>query len=71
LLADRYSSTSSKASHRRWRHTFKQIAERSGITEKIHDAITGHAAPTEGRKYGAPTVEDMAEALQKFPRYIP
>ena len=52
-----------------WRHTFKQIAERVGITEKIHDAITGHAAPTEGRKYGAPTVEDMAEALKKFPRY--
>jgi integrase len=53
-----------------WRHTFKQIAERVGITEKLHDAITGHAAPTEGRKYGAPTVEDMAEALKKFPRYI-
>jgi integrase len=52
-----------------WRHTFKQIAERVGITEKIHDAITGHAPPTEGRKYGAPTVEDMAEALKKFPRY--
>ncbi|MDA9398554.1 hypothetical protein XH79_06960 [Bradyrhizobium sp. CCBAU 45389] len=52
-----------------WRHTFKQIAERSGISEKIHDAITGHAAPTEGRKYSAPTVEDMSEALQRFPRY--
>lgn len=53
-----------------WRHTFKQIAERVGITEKIHDAITGHVAPTEGRKYGAPTVDDMAEELRKFPRYI-
>jgi integrase len=53
-----------------WRHTFKQIAERSGITEKIHDAITGHVAPTEGRKYGAPTVGDMNEALKKFPRYV-
>lgn len=53
-----------------WRHTFKQMAERVGITEKIHDAITGHVAPTEGRKYGAPTVEDMAEALKKYPRYV-
>ena len=53
-----------------WRHTFKQTAERSGITEKIHDAITGHVAPTEGRKYGAPTIEDMNEALKKFPRYL-
>ena len=52
-----------------WRHTFKQTAERVGISEKVHDAITGHTAPTEGRKYGAPTVEDMAAALKKFPRY--
>jgi hypothetical protein len=52
-----------------WRHTFKQIADRVGIPEKIHDAITGHAPASEGRKYGAPTVEDMAKALRKFPRY--
>jgi integrase len=52
-----------------WRHTFKQIADRAGIPEKIHDAITGHAPASEGRKYGAPTVDDMAKALRKFPRY--
>jgi integrase len=52
-----------------WRHTFKQISERVGISEKMSDAITGHAAATVGRSYGAPTVEDMAEALKKFPRY--
>jgi integrase len=52
-----------------WRHTFKQIAERVGITEKVHDAITGHAPASEGRKYGQPTAEDLAEALKKFPRY--
>jgi integrase len=52
-----------------WRHTFKQTAERAGISEKVHDAITGHTPPSEGRKYGPPTVEDMAEALKKFPRY--
>ena len=52
-----------------WRHTFKQIADRVGIPEKTHDAITGHAPASEGRKYGAPTVEDMAKALRKFPRY--
>jgi integrase len=52
-----------------WRHTFKQTAERAGITEKVHDAITGHTPPSEGRKYGPPTIEDMAEALKKFPRY--
>jgi integrase len=52
-----------------WRHTFKQIAERVGITEKIHDAITGHAPASEGRKYGQPTADDMARALEMFPRY--
>jgi integrase len=52
-----------------WRHSFKQIADRCGITERVSDAITGHAPLTEGRKYGAPTLKDMADALQKFPRY--
>jgi len=52
-----------------WRHTFKRIAEAAGITEKVHDAITGHTPATEGRKYGPPSVADMAKALEKFPRY--
>ncbi|UFS76032.1 tyrosine-type recombinase/integrase [Tardiphaga sp. 37S4] len=52
-----------------WRHSFKAIAERAGISEKVHDAITGHAPASEGRKYGTPTLEDMAAALKKFPRY--
>ena len=53
-----------------WRHTFKQVAERNGISERISDAITGHAPHTVGRAYGAPTLSDMAEALRKFPRYL-
>jgi integrase len=52
-----------------WRHTFKQKAARTGIPENIHDEITGHAPASEGRKYTIPTVEDMAAALKKFPRY--
>jgi integrase len=52
-----------------WRHTFKQRAARNGISENDHDEITGHAPASEGRKYTTPTVEDMAAALQKFPRY--
>jgi integrase len=52
-----------------WRHTFKQRAARNGIVENVHDAITGHAPASEGRKYTVPTVEDMAAALKKFPRY--
>jgi integrase len=40
-----------------WRHTFKQIADRVGIPEKVHDEITGHEQASEGRKYGKPTVD--------------
>ena len=52
-----------------WRHTFKQIADRAGISERTSDSITGHSHRTEGAKYGAQTLEDMAAALGKFPRY--
>jgi integrase len=53
-----------------WRHTFKMVAERSGVSERISDAITGHAPVTAGRAYGKPNLSDMAEALKKFPRYL-
>ena len=52
-----------------WRHTFKQIADRAGISERMSDYITGHAPRNIGAAYGAPTLADMAEALKKFPRY--
>ncbi len=52
-----------------WRHTFKQIADRNSISERVSDAITGHAPQTVARGYGAPSLSDMAEALRKFPRY--
>jgi hypothetical protein len=42
-----------------WRHTFKQIADRAGITERTSDYITGHRHRTTGAAYGAPTLEDM------------
>jgi integrase len=53
-----------------WRHTFKAKAARYGIDDGFSDGITGHAPATVGRSYRAPTVEDMAEALKKFPRYV-
>jgi integrase len=52
-----------------WRHTFKARADRAGISERMSDYITGHAQKTVGAKYGAATVEDMAAALEKFPKY--
>src|SRR5712692_5218184 len=34
-----------------------------------HEMTPGHAPATIGRTYGAPTFENTAEALKKFPRY--
>jgi integrase len=53
-----------------WRHLWKQIAERSGISERVSDTITGHAPASVGRAYGKPNLSDMAAALAKFPRYL-
>jgi len=52
-----------------WRHTFKARADRAGMSERMSNYITGHAQKTVGAKYGAPRVEDMTVALEKFPRY--
>ena len=53
-----------------WRYRFKQIAARNRITEVVIDEICGHAQLTVGRGYLRPTLEDMAEALRQFPRYV-
>ena len=53
-----------------WRHTFKAIGFRCGMSEKVLDAIVGHAPATVGRGYGEPTLADKAEELRKYPRYF-
>jgi integrase len=52
-----------------WRHTFKAVGHRCGISEKLLDAIVGHAPASVGRGYGEPTLADKAKALEQFPRY--
>jgi integrase len=52
-----------------WRDTFKQIGHRHDISERLLDAICGHAPISTGRGYGPPTLNDMAAAMTKFPRY--
>jgi integrase len=52
-----------------WRHTFKRRATRARIDAGIRDAICGHSPRTVADIYETPTLEDMAEALKKFPRY--
>jgi integrase len=52
-----------------WRHAFKAMGDRYGISEKMSDAITGHVPANVARGYGTPTLADMAEAMKNFPRY--
>ena len=53
-----------------WRHTFKQIADSVGISERTSDVITGHAPKSVGAGYGPAMLAGMAEAMKKFPRYV-
>jgi hypothetical protein len=39
-----------------WRHSFKVIGSRNGLTEKVIDAIVGHRPASVGRGYGPPTL---------------
>jgi integrase len=52
-----------------WRHTFKATGFRCGMSEKLLDAIVGHAPASVGRGYGEPTLADKAHELRKYPRY--
>jgi integrase len=52
-----------------WRHLFKQIGRRAGISDPVLDAICGHAPATVGSAYGRASLEDMAAALKTFPRH--
>jgi hypothetical protein len=52
-----------------WRHTFKLIGRRIEQEDTLLDYICGHAPATVGRGYGEPTLKDLAQVIQRFPRY--
>ena len=52
-----------------WRHTFKRRAARAGIEQRLRDAICGHSEGRVGAIYETPSIEDIAEAIARFPRY--
>ncbi|KAA5602826.1 hypothetical protein [Blastochloris sulfoviridis] len=52
-----------------WRYTFKTRGVEAGIEEIKLDAICGHAALTQGRRYSGVTLKARMEAMAKFPRY--
>jgi integrase len=52
-----------------WRHTFKRIARRHRMDPDVSNYITGHSPRDVSASYGAPTLDDMADAMREFPRY--
>lgn len=53
-----------------WRHTFKGRAAFPGkIDERLRDAICGHTPRHVGSDYELPKIEELAEAMARFPRY--
>jgi integrase len=51
-----------------FRHTFKTFAREVGISEEVHDAITGHVGGGRvGRGYGEMPLQRMFEELKKYP----
>lgn len=52
-----------------WRHTWKRRAARAGMEKRLRDGWCGHAPATEGDRYEAPTLEDLAASLPLVTRY--
>ena len=49
-----------------FRHAAKTAFRESGVQENVYDAIQGHAAQSEGRKYGEHTLKTLAAAMEKL-----
>ena len=52
-----------------FRHSFKVACRAAGISEEVHDILTGHAGGGVGRSYGSGVdypLEPLAEAFRKL-----
>jgi integrase len=52
-----------------WRHRFKTIGREAEISDRVLDAIQGHAPRTVGDDYGDVTVVTKKKAIDRLPRY--
>ncbi|MGE4373954.1 MAG: tyrosine-type recombinase/integrase [Xanthobacter sp.] len=52
-----------------WRHTFKTKGTDAGVSDKILDAICGHAPSTVGASYGKVSLKVKREAINRLPRW--
>lgn len=53
-----------------WRHRFKTVGREIGSSDRVLDAICGHAGRTAGDNYGDVSVAAMAKVIGEFPRYL-
>lgn len=49
-----------------FRHTFKTLCRQAGISEEIHDALTGHVTGSVGRSYGQMPIEPLVRAVHSI-----
>ncbi|WP_127559081.1 DUF6538 domain-containing protein [Nioella ostreopsis] len=52
-----------------WRHRFKTLCLELAISDRVMDAIQGHAGRTAGDSYGDVTLKAKIDAIAKLPRY--
>ena len=51
-----------------FRHTFKTEMRALGVADSVSDSITGHAAKSDGGRYGSVPLRTKKEAIDKLPR---
>ncbi|WP_127111710.1 DUF6538 domain-containing protein [Shimia sediminis] len=53
-----------------WRHRLKTQCRELGISDRVVDAIQGHAGKTAGDNYGDVTLKTKIDAINKLPEYL-
>jgi integrase len=49
-----------------FRHSFKEACRAAGMSEEVHDALTGHSNGSVGRGYGAVPLATKADAINRI-----
>lgn len=52
-----------------WRHRFKTVGREAEISDRVIDALQGHAGRTAGDDYGDVTMKTRGAAIRKIPHY--
>ena len=52
-----------------WRHRFKTTCRELGVSDRVVDAIQGHAGRTAGDNYGDVTIKTKVGVISKLPEY--